>query len=120
MILLNSFYNINSFQTTDKEIIAGITINKDHSIFEGHFPNNPITPGVVQLEIVKELLGEKYQRKMNLVSLSNCKFLAILNPLETRIVEVQLTFNEEDGVIKISGTIRSEGTQFLKVAAVYQ
>lgn len=120
MILLNSFYSIDSFESSENEIIARLHIDQHHSIFDGHFPNNPVTPGVVQLEIIKELLNHQFKRKMNLVSLSNCKFLAILNPTETPKIEVQLTLKEEDGVIKISGTIRSEETQFLKVAAVYQ
>lgn len=120
MILLNNFYSIDSFESSENEIIARLNIDKHHSIFDGHFPSNPVTPGVVQLEIIKELLNHQFKRKMHLVSLSNCKFLAILNPIETPKIEVQITLKEEDGLIKISGTIRSEETQFLKVAAAYQ
>jgi len=120
MILLDNFYTIDSLNHQENEIIANITLDKNHSIFDGHFPDNPVTPGVVQLEIIKEILSRHYQRKMNMISLSNCKFLAILNPIEHPKVELKLSFKEEDGSVKVSGTISHADSQFLKVAAVYQ
>ena len=32
-----------------------IELNPNHQVFEGHFPNNPITPGVCMMQIIKEI-----------------------------------------------------------------
>ena len=36
------------------QVTAHYHTDKDHPIFKGHFPNNPILPGVVQLEMMAQ------------------------------------------------------------------
>lgn len=120
MILQDNFYTISSIQLENDTLNATLKLNASHSIFEGHFPENPVTPGVVQMEIIKELLATHYNRPIALVSMSNCKFLAILNPTETPIVDVTISIKEEDGNLKVSATIAFEEKGYLKLAAVYK
>lgn len=120
MLLKDSFYTVIASEPTPEGLVAQLKINADHTIFEGHFPNNPVTPGVVQLEIIKELVSDFMGRKVDLQSLSNSKFLAILNPKETPIVNVKLTIVESEGLIKVSGQIiTTTEIGILKIAAVY-
>lgn len=119
MILKDTFYTISSIENTESEVIAVVSIDAKHAIFEGHFPENPITPGVVQLEMIKELLAERYKRKMELVSMSNCKFLTILNPNDVDEVTIKLTIKEEDNLIKVSASIVAQEVNYLKMAAIY-
>lgn len=121
MALKDSFYTIISSEKSSDSLVAQIKLNSDHTIFDGHFPNNPVTPGVVQLEIIKELVSDFIGRKVNLHTLSNSKFLAILNPQENSIVDIKLNISEIDEGFKVSGQIATTtGTGILKVAAVYQ
>ena len=114
MILLDKFYSISSIQLENDILKATLKLNASHSIFEGHFPENPVTPGVVQMEIIKELLATHYNRPIALVSMSNCKFLAILNPTETPVIDVTLTLKEEDDQLKVSAAITSNEKGYLK------
>ncbi|MGZ3788884.1 MAG: 3-hydroxyacyl-ACP dehydratase FabZ family protein [Bacteriovorax sp.] len=38
----------------DAEVIAHYKTKKDHAIFKGHFPDYPILPGVVQVEMMAQ------------------------------------------------------------------
>lgn len=38
----------------DAEVIAHYRTSKDHAIFKGHFPDYPILPGVVQVEMMAQ------------------------------------------------------------------
>jgi 3-hydroxyacyl-[acyl-carrier-protein] dehydratase len=120
MLLKDKFYTISSLNEENGTIQAAISIDPKHEIFEGHFPGNPVTPGVVQMEIIKELLSTHFNRPLHLKNMSNCKFLAILNPNDTPDIVVKLTLlpNEAD-TVKISGVISSEANTFLKIQAEY-
>ena len=43
-----------------EEIIAEKTFPKDESFYEGHFPNFPITPGVIILEAMDQKIPYIY------------------------------------------------------------
>ena len=55
-MLLKDFYKINSLEKTEaQKYVAQIVINKDHDVFKGHFPGNPVTPGVIITEIMAQI-----------------------------------------------------------------
>ena len=120
MILKDNFYTINELELVENKIHASIKIDSNHSIFEGHFPNNPITPGVVEMEIVKEIVSEGIQKTLKMSKMSNCKFLAILNPLNSSEVNVKIdVLEQENNRIRISAQILDQQTVYLKISAEY-
>lgn len=119
MILKNSFYTILDKIKSDGLTTFQVSLDAGHPIFEGHFPGNPITPGVVQIEIIKELIEESISKKVDLKAIGNSKFLNILNPIETPQIKVDLKVNEIDSVIKIDAVIKSEEKAFFKMKSSY-
>jgi 3-hydroxyacyl-[acyl-carrier-protein] dehydratase len=92
-MLLNDFFHIHNIQSADKYTLE-IALNAKHKIYDGHFPNNPITPGVCMTQMLKESIEQITQKKLMLVNASNLKFMAVLNP-EVH-PNVNLTFNLKD------------------------
>ena len=120
MILIDNFYTINELEFVENKIQASIKIDSNHSIFEGHFPNNPITPGVVEMEIVKEIVSEGIKKTLKMSKMSNCKFLAILNPLNSSEVNDKIdVLEQENNRIRISAQILDQQTVYLKISAEY-
>ena len=116
----DQFYRITNYDKKEDTEVFTIHIDKGHSIFDGHFPDNPVTPGVVQMEIIKELLGELTGAKMRMVSMSNCKFLAILNPETDADVDVQMKISQgENEEWKVNATILNAANTYLKMSGVY-
>ncbi|MCO4814134.1 MAG: 3-hydroxyacyl-ACP dehydratase [Flavobacteriales bacterium] len=121
MLFQNNFYTVKSEDLSESTANFNIELNGDHKIFEGHFPDNPITPGVVQMEIVKELMSKVTNSSLNLVTMGNCKFLAILNPRETKEVLVAINYSlTEENRYKVSAQIRTKDVIYLKISAFYQ
>src|SRR6056300_1235804 len=66
------------------KVVAHFYTREDHPIFAGHFPGNPILPGVVQIEsmaqassfIMTKIVQDPFNCNMDvaLVSVSNAKF----------------------------------------------
>ena len=77
-MLRNDFFKINSLDFNGNELISNISLDSEHAIFEGHFPGNPVTPGVVQMQIVKEILEVYFEKKLQLETMGRCKFLNVL------------------------------------------
>lgn len=77
---LNLFYEVKSIEERDSEICSIIHLNPHHTIFKAHFPNNPITPGVLLIQIVKELLEEQIGRRIFLNEVTHVKFIKPLIP----------------------------------------
>ena len=66
-MLLNDFFTIRDKVTSETEIWAELIINSNHKIFEGHFPNQPVVPGVCMMQMIKEItenvIGKPTDRK---------------------------------------------------------
>ncbi|WP_155844956.1 3-hydroxyacyl-ACP dehydratase [Chryseobacterium daeguense] len=119
--ILTDFYILQSYEKTENgSFIATISLNKNHDIFKGHFPGNPVTPGVCMMQIVKELTEEFTGLKLFLKSASNVKFMAIINPFETPDLKLQLEINETDDLIKVKNTTSFGETIALKMSVNYQ
>lgn len=120
MILRDTFYKINTLKFEENILEAEISINPKHAIYEGHFPNNPVTPGVVQLELVKEILGTHFNKTIQLKSLITSKFLAVLNPEKTPDALFKMTVTEqEDQSLKVSGQLSNSEGICLKFSGIY-
>lgn len=121
MILKDTFYTIKALTFEENVLEASISIHADHSIYEGHFPNNPVTPGVVQLELVKEILGTHFNKTIQLKTLATSKFLAVLNPVNTPEATFKMTVVEqEDQSLKVSGQLSTAEGVCLKFSGTYQ
>ena len=57
-MLLNDFYTINKQTDQDGIITSSITLNLNHPIYKGHFPQQPVVPGVCMMQMMAELVGE--------------------------------------------------------------
>ncbi len=78
-MLINDFFKIDHIQDGDTQV-ASITLNPDHKVYQGHFPGNPVAPGVCLVQMAKETLEHIIGRKLFMESCSNIKFTAVLNP----------------------------------------
>jgi 3-hydroxyacyl-[acyl-carrier-protein] dehydratase len=116
---LKDFYALNSLDVAENIATAHITINKDHEIFKGHFPGNPVTPGVCMMQIIKELTEEVVGKKLMMQSSSNIKFMAIINPEKNPNLELSMDITPTDDGYKVKNNTKFEDTVALKLTTNY-
>ncbi|BDS07773.1 3-hydroxyacyl-[acyl-carrier-protein] dehydratase FabZ [Oceaniferula spumae] len=104
---------------TDLEPGVGATgtyqISGDEAFLEGHFPNNPMWPGVIMIEAIAQLGGVAAQsdpeqprlNDMRLTSVKNAKILGTATPGQTLVVEVKVE-GRLGTLIQISGKVTVE------------
>ncbi|MCV9929626.1 3-hydroxyacyl-ACP dehydratase [Flavobacterium sp. LS1R49] len=121
-MVLKDFYKILSLEnTSDSKYDAVILVNEKHDVFKGHFPDNPIMPGVCMIQIIKELSEKITQSSLMMQTLSNVKFMALINPEVTPELRLELDITTtEDGLVKVKNTTYFNETVALKLSNVYK
>lgn len=84
--LIDSFYKI--IEVTNKNVTIHLC-DKNHPIFQAHFPQNPILPGFMHLEIISRLFN------LQIVSIKKAKFTGIVHPLNI------LVYKRNDNKFKV-------------------
>jgi len=120
-MLFKDFYTLQSVDSTgEAAYTAKITLNARHEIFQGHFPGNPVTPGVCMMQIIKEITKQIINAPLQLQSASNVKFTAIINPVVNPDLTLEFEVNEtEEGLIKVKNTTAYGETIALKLSCMF-
>lgn len=95
MRLEGNFYTIDSITSrAEGEYTAIVALAKEHHIYEGHFPSQPVVPGVCTLTIIRECLGEILSRQVSFASIKECKYVSALIPEEGLSIALNITLTE--------------------------
>lgn len=84
-LLLNNFFTITEIsfdEESPEKLHATLQLDTQHAIYGGHFPGNPVVPGVCIIQMIKETLSQHFNKELILVKAEEVKFLSIINPLE--------------------------------------
>ncbi|MTH17806.1 3-hydroxyacyl-ACP dehydratase [Flavobacterium sp. LC2016-01] len=121
-MVLKDFYNVLSEEkTTDSKYTITILVNEKHEVFKGHFPGNPIMPGVCMIQIIKELTEKITQETLMIQTLANVKFMALINPEVNPELRLELDITTtEDNLVKVKNTTYFNDTVALKLSNVYK
>ncbi|WP_028584027.1 3-hydroxyacyl-ACP dehydratase FabZ family protein [Desulfogranum mediterraneum] len=81
---------------------ASVRIDAGSPWFSGHFPDDPILPGIAQLKMVADLLGRTTAARVDVLGLSRIKFRKIVRPGEQLDIEVSCTPQSDQCQFKIT------------------
>jgi len=62
------------------ELVARVTVADNSPWFAGHFPDNPILPGIAQLHMVAEVVAISRQEPLYIHRLNRVKFKKLVRP----------------------------------------
>jgi UDP-3-O-[3-hydroxymyristoyl] N-acetylglucosamine deacetylase / 3-hydroxyacyl-[acyl-carrier-protein] dehydratase len=90
--------------------VKNVTFNEE--FFQGHFPGNPIFPGVLQMEALAQtggllalsLMEDKGQWDTYFLKMENVKFKAKVGPGDTLILKMELMSPIRRGIVQMMGT----------------
>lgn len=106
MKLIDNLYKITARLSTDDAVVYQIELLADSPIYKAHFPGNPITPGVCQIQMALELLEIIENQKLNIKTLKNVKFISALIPQGQHISVVFNNITRQENEIKTQATIK--------------
>jgi len=118
-MLIPDFYTITEFSFTNDQVRAKIMLNPDHEIYKGHFPEQDVVPGVIQLQIIKEFSEKALDKKLFLSEMAFAKFLKLIIPANSPQLFVNIDFVGSEKNYSFTAKIETENSVFTKVKGVY-
>lgn len=115
------FLMVDRVTKVDGNKITGLkNVSVNEPYFQGHFPNHPIMPGVLQLEAIAQVAGiltlrqaENFGKLAYFMAAENVKWRKPVKPGDTLVIEVELTksrgkIGKAKGVCSVAGEPVSE------------
>lgn len=105
-MLENKYFIVKSVINVDEGTNFFISLVDGHEVYKGHFPGNPVSPGVCSIEMIRECTEKALGKKLLVSSISRCRFLAVLTPDkgENLLITISATENGE-GKYKVAASL---------------
>lgn len=113
-MLLNDLYTIHSLTEVENKIDAIIELRTNHAIFKGHFPGQPVLPGVCMMQIINEIAGKYLNQKFSISGARMIKFLRMIDPNKTPLIRVEIQYKLLTPMTTTSGKIYLGSEIFMK------
>ena len=119
VMLQNSFFYFTEPLAEGNFVKTTIELNEAHGIFQGHFPGQPVVPGVCMIQMVKEVVEKMIGKDTRLMKADNIKFLALTDPARTSTIHMELKINRTGEMIKVDAQLIGNGTVIFKFKGTF-
>lgn len=115
--MLNDFYTLSNLHSETGSVTCKVSFHAAHEIFKGHFPNQPVVPGVCTMAVAKMVMEQQLEKKLRLVSAGNVKFLRLLMPQDEP--EFILNYEQKETGLHTQVSILLDGQAVFKMNGFY-
>jgi len=113
-MLIKSFYTVQDFEVDDNRIEAAVLLTVNHDVYQGHFPGHPVVPGVIQIQMLRELAEQAIGRKLFIDEVTSAKYLNMIVP-DNKPLFIEIKTKLADDGYSINGIIKNTERIFSKV-----
>lgn len=118
-MLLNNLFIPESLHADASTWTATLRLVPEHPILCGHFPGQPVVPGVCMLDVLSELVAKALQREVRLSEASQVKFLQMWTPEQAPRADYSFTLTELADGWKVDAVLKHQDKVFLKFMGQY-
>ena len=118
IMLIKDYYTIeNVSKKDDGTTCFHICLRPDSTIYEGHFPGEPVSPGVCNIQMIKECAEQVAGKSLLLNNLQQCRLTTLVIPILHPQVEVTILLEEKGDAYKLKATIGKDEEVYLDLKA---
>jgi len=114
MLLENKYYKVlRAREEGTGKAVYHIALLPDCNVYQGHFPGQPVCPGVCNIQTIKECASLLTGKELRISSIKQCLLTAVATPTVCPEVDVTVQVSEADGKYSIVATISDERRQYM-------
>ena len=103
--LLNDYFRIDGRTAENDQTVFRVTLLPGYGVYAGHFPGNPVSPGVCNIQMIKECAELLIGKPLFLGYIDQCKFSAVITPQATPHLQVRMQLTQTDLLYKVRATV---------------
>lgn len=105
-MLVKDYYKIKEvLKKEDGTALFQIILQTDCEVYKGHFPGEPVSPGVCNIQMIKECAEQTLEKPLLLNNLQQCRLTTLVTPSNHPQVGVTIHLEEKRGVYKLKATL---------------
>lgn len=116
-MLIKDFYTVKSSQDIDDnrhEVM--VSLNPKAEVYKGHFVGQPVAPGAILTQMVKEVANDIIGKNLMLTEAQQIKFLATVNPNKTSELKLDLDISKAENGYRFKCVAKNDNTSYFKIS----
>ncbi len=114
-MLIRDYYNIESVSAEGDATVFRVNLNPACAVYKGHFPEKPVSPGVCNIQMVKECAEQVAGTHMLLTQLRQCRLTTLVTPDEYPQLEVRIILSLKEDRYSLKATIGQGEAVYLEM-----
>ncbi len=115
MCLENNYYKIISRQSNGLSGVFHIALCPDCDVYRGHFPGNPVSPGVCNIQTIKECAEKLTEQQLQISNIRRCRLTAVATPTTSPELEVDINLTPTETGYIITSTISDNTRTYMEL-----
>lgn len=105
-MLENTYYKIVDVNADGLNAVFHMALLPNCAVYRGHFPGNPVCPGVCNIQMIKECAMLLTGKKLLICVIKQCRLTAVASPVVCPEVEVIINALPTDKGFTVTAKIR--------------
>lgn len=95
-----------------------VRLNPDCTVYAGHFPSEPVSPGVCNIEMVRQCAELIHNHTLRINSIKQCRLTTLMTPLLHPQADVNIDMQaKEEGSYRLVAAIGEGESMYLTLKA---
>ena len=91
---IDNYFTINRKYRIENADIYDVELNPDSEIYKGHFPGEPVSPGVCSIGMIVACASRSTGSPLEIRKISRCRFLSVISPQNKPDLQVRIALTD--------------------------
>lgn len=113
MLLNDKYFKVVSLDHSSGKAAFHVLLLPECDVYRGHFPGNPVSPGVCNIEMIKECFQMVVDGKPRIKTIDRCRLTAIASPRVSPQLDIDMTWTRDDDGWHLLAVLKDDKQQYL-------